>query len=59
MASRWGSLLIDQEQGEPVSKKTLDAEIDKRVAHVLRKQAEVGIDIANDGEQGRVGSRPT
>jgi len=49
------SLLIDQEQGEPVSQKKLDAEIDKRVAHVLRKQAEVGIDIANDGEQGRVG----
>jgi len=49
------SLLIDQEQGEPVSKKTLDAETNKRVAHVLRKQAEVGIDVANDGEQGRVG----
>jgi 5-methyltetrahydropteroyltriglutamate--homocysteine methyltransferase len=25
------------------------------VAHVLAKQAEVGIDVANDGEQGRVG----
>lgn len=50
-----GSLLIDQEQGEPVSAKTLAAETERRVAHVLRKQAEVGIDIANDGEQGRVG----
>jgi 5-methyltetrahydropteroyltriglutamate--homocysteine methyltransferase len=50
-----GSMLIDQEQGEPVSERKLGAEIDKRVAHVLKKQAEVGIDIANDGEQGRVG----
>jgi 5-methyltetrahydropteroyltriglutamate--homocysteine methyltransferase len=49
------SLLIDQEQGEPVSQRTLDSAIDTRVAHVLKKQAEVGIDIANDGEQGRVG----
>jgi 5-methyltetrahydropteroyltriglutamate--homocysteine methyltransferase len=50
-----GSMLIDQEQGEPVADRELGAEIDKRVAHVLKKQAEVGIDIANDGEQGRVG----
>jgi 5-methyltetrahydropteroyltriglutamate--homocysteine methyltransferase len=47
--------LIDQEQGEPVSGDALDRAIDVRVAHVLAKQAEVGIDIANDGEQGRVG----
>ena len=50
-----GSMLIDQEQGEPVSERELGAATDKRVAHVLKKQAEVGIDIANDGEQGRVG----
>jgi 5-methyltetrahydropteroyltriglutamate--homocysteine methyltransferase len=50
-----GSLLIDQEQGEPVEREALDSATEARVAHVLRKQAEVGIDIANDGEQGRVG----
>lgn len=50
-----GSLLIDQEQGEPVSQEKLDAAIEQRVAHVLKRQAEVGIDVANDGEQGRVG----
>jgi 5-methyltetrahydropteroyltriglutamate--homocysteine methyltransferase len=49
------SLLIDQEQGEPVSGDALDRAIDARVAHELAKQSEVGIDIANDGEQGRVG----
>jgi 5-methyltetrahydropteroyltriglutamate--homocysteine methyltransferase len=50
-----GSLLIDQEQGEAVSREALGAATENRVAHVLAKQAEVGIDIANDGEQGRVG----
>src|SRR5882672_740732 len=50
-----GSLLIDQEQGEPVSQQALESAMETRVAHVLKKQAEVGIDIANDGEQGRVG----
>jgi 5-methyltetrahydropteroyltriglutamate--homocysteine methyltransferase len=50
-----GSLLIDQEQGEPVSQQALEAATESRVAHVLAKQAEVRIDIANDGEQGRVG----
>jgi 5-methyltetrahydropteroyltriglutamate--homocysteine methyltransferase len=50
-----GSLLIDQEQGETVSQEALDAATENRVAHVLGKQAEVGIDVANDGEQGRVG----
>ena len=50
-----GSLLIDQEQGEPVAQNELDAATELRVAHVLERQAEVGIDIANDGEQGRVG----
>jgi 5-methyltetrahydropteroyltriglutamate--homocysteine methyltransferase len=50
-----GSMLIDEEQGEAVGERELGTEIDKRVAHVLKKQAEVGIDIANDGEQGRVG----
>ena len=33
----------------------LDELADARVAHVLAKQAEVGIDSANDGEQARVG----
>jgi 5-methyltetrahydropteroyltriglutamate--homocysteine methyltransferase len=49
------SLLIDQEQGEPVDLAALESAMSNRVAHVLRKQVEVGIDIANDGEQGRVG----
>jgi 5-methyltetrahydropteroyltriglutamate--homocysteine methyltransferase len=50
-----GALLIDEEHGRPVDKRALAAEIDRRVDHVLKKQAEAGVDVANDGEQGRVG----
>jgi 5-methyltetrahydropteroyltriglutamate--homocysteine methyltransferase len=48
-------LLIADEAGEKVDKAKLDDMIDKRVAYVMQKQREAGIDIANDGEQGRVG----
>ena len=50
-----GSMLIDQEQGKSIDQAKLSETIEARVAHVLAKQAEVGIDSANDGEQGRVG----
>jgi 5-methyltetrahydropteroyltriglutamate--homocysteine methyltransferase len=50
-----GSMLIDQEQGQAIDQAKLNAAADARVAHVLQKQAEAGIDSANDGEQGRVG----
>ena len=48
-------LLIKSEMGEMVDGKALDSEVDRRVAHVFAKQREAGIDICNDGEQGRVG----
>jgi 5-methyltetrahydropteroyltriglutamate--homocysteine methyltransferase len=50
-----GSMLIEQEQGKTVDQTKLNEAIEARVAHVIAKQAEVGIDGANDGEQGRVG----
>src|SRR5262245_3290442 len=50
-----GAMLIDQEQGRPVDRARLNALADARVAHVLEKEAEAGIDSANDGEQARVG----
>ena len=50
-----GNMLIDDERGRPVDKRALAAEIERRVAHVLKKQAEAGVDIDNDVEQGRVG----
>ena len=50
-----GEMLIDEEAGKPVDKSALQSNIDLRVSHVLEKQAEAGLDIINDGEQGRVG----
>jgi 5-methyltetrahydropteroyltriglutamate--homocysteine methyltransferase len=48
-------LLIADEAGEKVDKTKLTDRIDKRVAFVMEKQRWAGVDIANDGEQGRVG----
>src|SRR5262245_46456250 len=50
-----GSMLIEEEQGKAVDRAKRDELADARVAHVLAKQAEVGIDSANDGEQARIG----
>jgi len=52
---RLNELLIRSELGETVDKATLDTEVERRVALVFDKQCELGIDVANDGEQGRVG----
>jgi 5-methyltetrahydropteroyltriglutamate--homocysteine methyltransferase len=48
-------LLIADEAGESVDKAKLTDAIEKRVAYVMEKQRWAGVDIANDGEQGRVG----
>ena len=50
-----GQMLIDQEAGRPVDEDALRTNVEARVSHVLEKQADAGIDIVNDGEQGRVG----
>ena len=50
-----GEILIEDEAGRSVDKRRLEELIESRVAQVLAKQREVGVDIANDGEQGRVG----
>jgi 5-methyltetrahydropteroyltriglutamate--homocysteine methyltransferase len=50
-----GELLIEDELGQSVDKGKLAAMVEQRVRHVLQKQREAGVDIANDGEQGRVG----
>jgi 5-methyltetrahydropteroyltriglutamate--homocysteine methyltransferase len=49
------SMLIDQEDGKRIDRRKIDEVTEERVAHVMKKEAEVGVDIANDGEQGRVG----
>ena len=50
-----GDMLIEDEAGRSVDKRRLEELVESRVAHVLTKQREAGVDIANDGEQGRVG----
>jgi 5-methyltetrahydropteroyltriglutamate--homocysteine methyltransferase len=48
-------LLIQREEGAAVDPQQLSEEMDTAVRHIIAKQAEAGIDIANDGEQQRVG----
>ena len=50
-----GQMLIDEEAGKPVDNGGLESAIGSRISHVLEKQVAAGIDIINDGEQGRVG----
>jgi 5-methyltetrahydropteroyltriglutamate--homocysteine methyltransferase len=52
---RLSNLLIEQELGAAIDPAALTEEIERRVAYVMRKQREAGVDVANDGEQGRVG----
>lgn len=48
-------LLVRREEGEAINKDQLAREMDLAVHRVVDKQASAGIDIANDGEQQRVG----
>ena len=48
-------LLIRREAGETHDQVQLEQEMKRRVEHVVRRQGDAGIDIANDGEQQRVG----
>jgi 5-methyltetrahydropteroyltriglutamate--homocysteine methyltransferase len=52
---RLGNLLIENELGHAVDQNELLEETERRVGHVMAKQHEAGVDVANDGEQGRVG----
>ena len=49
------SMLIDEEDGKRIDQKEIDQVTEERVAHIMEKEVEAGVDIANDGEQGRVG----
>ena len=52
---RLTDLLIEDELHPATDRTALTGEIERRVAFVMQKQREAGVDIANDGEQGRVG----
>jgi 5-methyltetrahydropteroyltriglutamate--homocysteine methyltransferase len=48
-------LLMEQEAGQSYDANQLADEMDKAVRHVVQRQMDAGIDIGNDGEQGRIG----
>src|SRR3954470_8789085 len=48
-------LLMTQDEGKPYDAKVMAAEMDSAVHHVVKAQMDAGIDVGNDGEQGRVG----
>jgi 5-methyltetrahydropteroyltriglutamate--homocysteine methyltransferase len=48
-------LLRLREDGQPYNREELARLVREAVTHVVRKQVEAGIDIVNDGEQGKAG----
>ena len=46
-------LLLAEQQNPGARKAELDAAVREAIAHVVQKQIESGIDVINDGEQGR------
>src|ERR1044071_3319906 len=46
-------LLLAQQQNRGARKAELTAAVGEAIAHVVQKQIECGIDVINDGEQGR------
>jgi 5-methyltetrahydropteroyltriglutamate--homocysteine methyltransferase len=47
-------LLIEEQARPGTERAALDAAVRRAVAEVVRKQAATGLDVINDGEQGRV-----
>jgi 5-methyltetrahydropteroyltriglutamate--homocysteine methyltransferase len=48
-------LMFARESGQPVDSGKLEAEIRSAVNGVVAKQAEVGVDVVNDGEMSKIG----
>jgi 5-methyltetrahydropteroyltriglutamate--homocysteine methyltransferase len=48
-------MLFAKESGELGDRAAFDARVRSAVAEAVRKQAEIGVDIVNDGEMGKIG----
>jgi 5-methyltetrahydropteroyltriglutamate--homocysteine methyltransferase len=48
-------LLVSKDQGQPYDKEALDRLTREAVSDIVRRQAEVGVDIVNDGEMSKPG----
>jgi 5-methyltetrahydropteroyltriglutamate--homocysteine methyltransferase len=53
-APRLREALVAREAGVPVDEARLREQIDRAVADVVRLQREAGVDVVNDGEQGKI-----
>jgi 5-methyltetrahydropteroyltriglutamate--homocysteine methyltransferase len=49
------AIMIAKESGEPYDRETLNASIRSAVAATVRRQAEAGVDVINDGEMSKPG----
>src|SRR5687767_8992801 len=54
-AEALSDLLIRREEGEAIDEERLAGEMEQAVRRVVEKQKAAGMDVANDGEQQRVG----
>ncbi|MGP0075777.1 MAG: cobalamin-independent methionine synthase II family protein [Bryobacteraceae bacterium] len=52
------ALMKAKNEGHAVDAATLEGEVKSAVAEVVRKQAEIGLDVISDGEMGKVGFIP-
>src|SRR5258708_40284443 len=48
-------MLFARESGDLADRGSLEARVRSAVAEVVRRQAEVGVDVVNDGEMGKIG----
>ena len=48
-------MLFARESGDLVDRAALEMRMRSAEAEVVRKQAEVGVDVVNDGEMGKIG----
>ena len=48
------AMMVDREEGRPVDAAAFSTRVDRAVDGVVAKQAALGIDVINDGEQGKV-----
>ena len=53
--ARTAAMLVEKDQGEPYDKAELARLTRQAVAAIVRRQAEVGVDIINDGEMSKPG----
>jgi 5-methyltetrahydropteroyltriglutamate--homocysteine methyltransferase len=47
-------LIFDRDDGKPIDPAAFDARVHQAVEDVVRKQHDLGLDVVNDGEQGKI-----